>query len=82
MAGSRLEVFKFGVYVMFPIAMMYYFGVNLEQRFSVPNFWPPEERTNRIPFEREEIKAELEKFKREAAERRKKKQGQVEQGGA
>lgn len=35
---------------------MYYFGTNLDNRFSVPDFWPAPETTNRIPFEREDQK--------------------------
>ncbi len=73
--GARLELFKFGVYVMFPVSIMYYFGVNLEERFAVPNFWPPPERTNRIPFEKEEIHAELQRMKQEATRRRALKEG-------
>ena len=48
---------------MFPIGWMYYFGTNLEERFSVPDFWPSPESTHKIPFEREEIKAEVERMK-------------------
>ena len=48
---------------MFPIGWMYYFGTNLEERFSVPGFWPAPESTHKIPFEREEIKAEVERLK-------------------
>ena len=48
------------MYIMFPIGWMYYFGTNLENRFSVPNFWPSPEATYKIPFERDEIEHELE----------------------
>ena len=48
---------------MFPIGWMYYFGTNLEERFSVPDFWPSPESTHKIPFERDEIKAEVERLK-------------------
>jgi len=44
---------------MFPIGIMFYFGTNLDQRFAVPEFWPKPEQSNRVPFEREEIEAEL-----------------------
>lgn len=54
---------KFGMYVMFPIGIMYYFGTNLDERFSVPEFWPKPEQTNKIPTEREEIQAELERLR-------------------
>ncbi|PSN70654.1 hypothetical protein BS50DRAFT_570181 [Corynespora cassiicola Philippines] len=63
MAGPNLEVFKFGMYILFPIGVMYYFGTNLDNRFSVPDFWPKEGQTHKIPFEREEIKKELERIK-------------------
>lgn len=45
---------------MFPIGFMYYFGTNLDSRFAVPDFWPRPEATYKIPFERDEIDAELE----------------------
>ena len=48
---------------MFPIAIMYYYGTNLDNRFSVPDFWPKPEQTNRIPFEKEEIHSELERLR-------------------
>jgi protein PET100, fungi type len=41
-----------------------YFGTNLDRRFAVPDFWPKPEETHRIPFEREEIVAEMERLKR------------------
>ncbi|CAG8959409.1 hypothetical protein HYFRA_00001307 [Hymenoscyphus fraxineus] len=63
MGGPNLEVFKFGMYIMFPIAIMYYYGTNLDNKFSVPGFWPKPEQTNRIPFEREEIRSELERLR-------------------
>ncbi|KAH6684564.1 hypothetical protein B0J14DRAFT_527394 [Halenospora varia] len=63
MGGPNLEVFKFGMYIMFPIAIMYYYGTNLDKRFSVPDFWPKPEQTNRIPFEKDEIKSELERLR-------------------
>jgi len=48
---------------MFPIAIMYYYGTNLDKRFSVPGFWPKPEQTNRIPFEKDEIHLELERLR-------------------
>lgn len=42
---------------------MYYYGTNLDKRFAVPNFWPKPEQTNRIPFEKEEIKSELDRLR-------------------
>lgn len=51
------------MYIMFPIGIMYYFGTNLDSRFSVPDFWPKEGQTHRIPFEKEDITEELERLK-------------------
>jgi protein PET100 len=48
---------------MFPIAFMYYYGINLDRRFAVPDFWPKPEQTNRIPFEKDEIHSELERLR-------------------
>ena len=48
---------------MFPIGIMYYFGTNLDARFAVPDFWPKEGQTHTIPYEKEEIKQELERLK-------------------
>ncbi|KAF3002971.1 hypothetical protein E8E13_004744 [Curvularia kusanoi] len=63
MGGPNLEVAKFGMYILFPISIMYYFGTNLDGKFSVPDFWPKPEQTHRIPYEREEIAKELERLK-------------------
>ncbi|KAL6869543.1 hypothetical protein ACO1O0_000869 [Amphichorda felina] len=62
MGGLNLEVFKFGMYVMFPIGIMYYFGTNLDDRFSVQGFWPKPEECNKIPRDREEIRAEYDRI--------------------
>jgi protein PET100 len=51
------------MYILFPISIMYYYGTNLDNRFSVPDFWPKPEQTNRIPFEKDEIKSELERLR-------------------
>lgn len=42
---------------------MYYFGTNLDSRFSTPDFWPKPGETHTIPFEKEDIKQELERLK-------------------
>src|SRR5215469_2884337 len=54
---------QFGLYILFPIGIMYYFGTNLDQKFSVPGFWPGPNQTHKIPFEKEEIDAELARLK-------------------
>ncbi|KAL1882025.1 hypothetical protein VTK73DRAFT_3007 [Phialemonium thermophilum] len=63
MGGFNLEAFKFGMYVMFPIGIMYYFGTNLDNRFAVPDFWPKPEQANKVPLDRDEIHAELERLR-------------------
>lgn len=63
LGGTNLEILKFGMYIMFPIGYMYYFGTNLDARFEVPGFWPRPEQTNKIPLEREEIREELERLR-------------------
>ncbi|KAK5198990.1 hypothetical protein LTR99_001029 [Exophiala xenobiotica] len=68
--GTNLEVFKFGMYLAFPIGYMYYFGTNLENRFSVPGFWPTQEQSHKIPFEREEIRAEVQRIQQKMADLR------------
>lgn len=62
---------QFGMYIAFPIGWMYYFGVNLDTRFSVPDFWPAPETTHKIPFEREELKKLSDRLKAERLEKRK-----------
>jgi protein PET100 len=51
------------MYVMFPIGIMYYFGTNLDARFTVPDFWPKPENANRVPIDRDEIQAELQRLR-------------------
>ncbi|KAK9783544.1 putative Mannosyltransferase [Seiridium cardinale] len=63
MGGLNLEVFKFGMYVMFPIGIMYYFGTNLDERFAVPDFWPKPEQANKVPLDKDEIHAELQRLR-------------------
>jgi protein PET100 len=58
------------MYIMFPIAVMYYFGTNLDNRFSVKGFWPKENQTHKIPYEREEILNELARLEQRRLEKR------------
>ena len=53
---------QFGTYLLFPIGIMYYFGTNLDNRFTVNDFWPKPEECNKLPQDREEIKAEYERI--------------------
>lgn len=47
---------------MFPIGIMYFFGTNLDNRFAVRDFWPRPEECNKVPRDREEVKAEYERI--------------------
>lgn len=58
------------MYLMFPIGWMYYFGTNLENRFTVKGFWPTQEQSHKIPYERDEIKAEVERIQRDLRRRK------------
>ncbi|KAI9802830.1 MAG: hypothetical protein M1833_001429 [Piccolia ochrophora] len=82
MGGPNLEIFKFGIYIMFPIGIMYYFGTNLDHRFQVPDFWPKPEQSHKIPFDREEINDELERLKAKRLERRRRRVELEERLGA
>ena len=57
---------------MFPISFMYYFGTNLENRFSVPGFWPETESLNKIPFDSKEQALLLEELKKLRLQNRRK----------
>ncbi|PVF97298.1 hypothetical protein CPB86DRAFT_660494, partial [Serendipita vermifera] len=74
MGGPNLEVFKFGLYVFFPVAMMVHYGNPAwYQKHVIPYremLFPKQEDTNRLPTTREEIRAELEKARAERTARR------------
>ncbi|KAJ5545473.1 hypothetical protein N7461_007777 [Penicillium sp. DV-2018c] len=61
--GGNLEVLKFGMYVLFPIGWMYYFGTNLDDRFQTKGFWPTAEQSHKIPLDKEEIDKELSRMR-------------------
>ncbi len=42
---------------------MYYVGIDTDKKFNVPGFWPDPETLNKVPKERHEIKAELERMR-------------------
>lgn len=60
---------------------MYYFGVNLDTRFAVPDFWPSPETTHRIPFEKEELKELSERLKAERLEKRRRRLEREKESG-
>lgn len=57
---------------MFPIGSMYYFGSPdfFEKYVKDLKFWPEEEKTNRPPVEKEDIKSALEELKKQRLARR------------
>lgn len=67
------------MYILFPIGWMYYFGTNLEERFSVPGFWPTAEQSHKIPETKEDIDAELARMRAVEAFRREKRQRFLQQ---
>lgn len=42
---------------------MYYFGTNLDDRFSTKGFWPTAEQSHKIPLDKEEIDQELSRMR-------------------
>jgi protein PET100, fungi type len=57
------------MYLAFPIGWMYYFGTNLDERFKVPDFWPTQEQSHKLPYDKEDIKAEIDRMNRVMRER-------------
>lgn len=49
---------------------MWYFGTNLDQRFSVPGFWPTKEQSNQVPRDHSDLEEELLRLKALRLERR------------
>ena len=68
--GSNLEIFKFGMYLSFPIGWMYYFGTNLENRFNIPNFWPTQEQSHKLPPSSDALREEVLRLQQSIKERR------------
>jgi len=69
MAGPNLELFKFGLYVFFPVGVMFYFGnPDWYQKHVVPlrdKFWPPEQKTIKPPHDSETLRSELARLRAE-----------------
>ena len=68
--GSNLEILKFGMYLSFPIGWMYYFGTNLENRFNVPDFWPSQEQSHKLPNGSEGVREEVARIQKQMRERK------------
>ncbi|SPO27156.1 related to PET100  len=67
MAGPNLELFKFGVYLFFPLAVMVHYGSPFWYNENVlpirDQFWPKEESLYRPPRTSEDLKTALDEMK-------------------
>ncbi|KAK6463771.1 hypothetical protein DFJ63DRAFT_135687 [Scheffersomyces coipomensis] len=68
---TQLETAKFGFYLLTPICVMYYVGIDSDEKFNLPGFWPDPSTLNQIPKEPYEIQAEIARIRRERVEKRK-----------
>ncbi|KAG7196070.1 uncharacterized protein KQ657_000081 [Scheffersomyces spartinae] len=71
LSRKQLETAKIGFYLLTPISIMYYTGLDTDQKFNIPGFWPDPATLNQIPKEPYEIQAEIARIRRERAEKRK-----------
>ncbi|RLV94476.1 hypothetical protein JA1_001738 [Spathaspora sp. JA1] len=69
---TQLETSKFGFYLLTPICIMYYVGLDTDTKFNLPGFWPDPTTLNQVPKEPHEIQAELARIKHARLEKRKK----------
>ncbi|KAG0358465.1 hypothetical protein BG005_002307 [Podila minutissima] len=73
MAGPKLEVFKFGVYIFTPVMFMVYFGAPefYDKHVRNSKFWPAQEVVNtRTGIDRQEMLYEVERLKQERLARK------------
>ncbi|CAH2447608.1 Chaperone [Komagataella phaffii CBS 7435] len=71
MSRSTFELAKFSFYLLTPISIMYYVGIDTDKKFNVPGFWPDPNTLNKIPKEPYEIQAELVRMRKANLEKRK-----------
>ncbi|ORX93660.1 hypothetical protein K493DRAFT_315883 [Basidiobolus meristosporus CBS 931.73] len=67
MGTSRLEVFKFGVYVFFPVAVMLYFGHQqfYDKYLDGVSFYPPAENCNVPANNKKDLQEQLAQLRAE-----------------
>lgn len=70
MTRSQFELAKFTFYLMTPITIMYYVGIDTDRKFNLPGYWPDPDTLNKIPKEPHEIQAELARIKQAKIEKR------------
>lgn len=66
----RILTSQFGFYLLSPILVMYYVGIDTDKKFNLPGFWPDPATLNQIPKEPHEIQAEVARIRRARAEKR------------
>ncbi|BFZ62051.1 hypothetical protein YB2330_003130 [Saitoella coloradoensis] len=73
MAGSNMEMFRFAMYVFFPIASMYYFGdISFYNKYVAHlQLWPESNPIEKLPQDSTDLKEELEKARQRRLEKKK-----------
>ncbi|KAI5954346.1 PET100 [Candida jiufengensis] len=69
---TLIKTAKFGFYLLTPILIMYYVGLDTDKKFNLPGFWPDPKTLNQIPKEPHEIQAEVARIRKVRAEKRQK----------
>ena len=59
---------------------MYYFGTNLDERFDVPDFWPTQEQSHKLPYDKHDLKKEVERIQGQMRERERLRKASEAQG--
>lgn len=70
MTRSQFELAKFSFYLMTPITIMYYVGIDTDRKFNLPGYWPDPDTLNKIPKEPHEIQAELARIRQAKIDKR------------
>ncbi|ODV98361.1 hypothetical protein PACTADRAFT_73939 [Pachysolen tannophilus NRRL Y-2460] len=78
---SQFELAKFTFYLLTPISIMYYVGIDTDKKFNVPGFWPDPNTLNKIPKEPYEIQAELARMRAAKLEKRKRLEARAKELG-
>ncbi|KDN47535.1 hypothetical protein K437DRAFT_206503, partial [Tilletiaria anomala UBC 951] len=72
MAGPNLELFKFGLYLFFPLAVMVHYGDPEWYHKNVlpirDTFWPKEKNLYKPPRNEKDLKSELAELRRQRLE--------------
>ncbi|CCE82116.1 Piso0_002813 [Millerozyma farinosa CBS 7064] len=70
LSRTQLETAKFGLYLLTPICVMYYVGLDTDRKFNLPGFWPDPATLNQVPKEPYEIQAEIARIRKARQEKR------------